>query len=24
MLDLRPYIELWEASRKGETMAAAN
>jgi len=24
MLDLRPYIELWEASRKGEALAAAN
>jgi 3-deoxy-D-arabino-heptulosonate 7-phosphate (DAHP) synthase len=24
MLDLRPYIELWETSRKGEALAAAN
>ena len=24
MLDLQPYIELWEASRKGEALAAAS
>jgi hypothetical protein len=24
MQDLRPYIELWEASRKTETLAAAH
>jgi 3-deoxy-7-phosphoheptulonate synthase len=24
MLDLRPYIDLWETSRKSESLAAAN